>query len=322
MVDPATSERVKAADTGFMSSVAVIIPVYNGERFLREALDSVFAQTLPPNQVIVVDDGSSDESAAIASSYPGVRLYRQVNGGVSAARNRAVALANTKWVAFLDQDDIWHPRKLELQMHALAGEPCYDASVCNSVGLAGDGSDLSANRSPPSHLPASGQIVSGLRRSLRFSPGTVVLRKALLEKVGGFDPRASPCEDWDLWLRLAAAGCRFLLSSEALLIIRTHESNVSNQSYRMMDAEMRAWEGHIGPAFSSFFRPLWRRAARSHFLGGVALVERERQRPHLGIMMRSLLLSPAGDWPRHKVFLHMLLTRLGILHAQTREVRV
>ena len=293
-----------------MATVTVIIPVYNREEYLRAALDSVFLQTRLPDEVIVVDDGSTDNTPAVAESYPEVTLLRQSNSGVSVARNRAVEAATSEWVAFLDSDDLWQPTKLELQMAALEANPVFEACTCNTMALQEPGGTPGP---PPSNIPPGTDIAAGLRGSLRLPPGSVIARRERVLQVGGFDDSARPCEDWDLWLRLVDAGCRFLLVPEALLLIRAHESNLSNQSYRMMGAEMLAWERHVGPRFSPLARPLRRRAAKSHFLGRVALVEREQQRPHLGIMARSLLLAPLGDWRRYRIFLHMLLTKTGVL---------
>lgn len=295
-----------------MASVAVIIPAFNREHLIRETLESVLAQNLPADEIIVVDDGSTDNTAAVAASYPGVQVLRQSNCGESAARNHAVRTAKSEWVAFLDSDDVWRPDKLQVQMAALARTPGYDACTCNAIQMADPG-DPKGFEMPPLNLPPSDQIAPGLRGSVRLPPGTVVVRRQLVLDVGGFDPEARYAEDWEFWLRLAGAGCRFLLCPEPLLLIRTHGSNLSNDSWKMMEAEIGIWDRHIGPKSPPLLRPLYRRAARSHFLGGVALVEREKRRPHLGIMARSLLLSPLGDWHRHRVFLHMLLTRLQLL---------
>ena len=295
-----------------MSTVTVIMPAYNREDYIREALDSVLLQTRPADQVIVVDDGSTDRTAEIAETYPGVTVLRQANGGAAAARNHALAAATSEWVAFLDSDDAWREDKLALQMAALAVTPGYDACTCNAIALRrpGDPEDFGP---PPLRLPPSDEIAPGLRGRLRVPPGTVVVRCDLLRQVGGFDTDAKLCEDWDLWLKLVAAGCRFLLVPEDLLLIRVHESNVSNQSYRAMEAELRIWDKRLGPTLPAALRPIRRLQAKSHFLGRVALVEREQNRPHLGIMAKSLLLFPAGDWHRHKVFAHMLLRRIGLL---------
>src|ERR1044072_1619841 len=106
-----------------MSLVSVIIPVYNGGRYLRAALESVFAQTYRPIEVIVVDDGSADDSGLIAQSFPEVRHMRQQNQGVAAARNNAIAASRGEFLAFLDQDDLWTPEKLRLQIGYLLTHP-------------------------------------------------------------------------------------------------------------------------------------------------------------------------------------------------------
>lgn len=106
--------------------VSVIIPVYNGERYLAEAIESVLQQTLPPAEVIVVDDGSADGSGAVAQSFAAVRYLRQVNGGSNAARNRGILHSTGDFLAFLDADDLWMPDKLAVQMAVLTQEPALD----------------------------------------------------------------------------------------------------------------------------------------------------------------------------------------------------
>lgn len=108
--------------------VSVIIPVYNRDRYLAEAIDSVFAQTYPEIELIVVDDGSSDRSAEVAQQYlPDLIYYYQSNGGISAARNTGIGLAQGEFLAFLDSDDIWMPDKLSKQMAAFESDPNLEA---------------------------------------------------------------------------------------------------------------------------------------------------------------------------------------------------
>ena len=96
--------------------VSVIIPVYNGEKYLRESIDSIFSQTYTPIEVIVVDDGSTDQSKAIARSFPQIRYLFQNNSGHASARNRGIRAANADYISFLDSDDLWLPEKLLLQI--------------------------------------------------------------------------------------------------------------------------------------------------------------------------------------------------------------
>jgi glycosyltransferase involved in cell wall biosynthesis len=116
------------------NTVSVVIPVFNGGRYLREALDSVLCQTLPPLEVLVVDDGSTDESAAIAEAYgPPVRVIRQANQGESVARNRGIDEAQGEWVGFLDADDIWLPGKLKAQLSLASAETVGVHALCAFV---------------------------------------------------------------------------------------------------------------------------------------------------------------------------------------------
>lgn len=109
-----------------MSLISVIIPVYNGERYLGEAIESVFAQTFEPLELIVIDDGSTDRSGDVAKGFGDLRYEFQENRGISAARNRGVELARGEFLAFLDADDVWTPDKLNLQMAVVEREPTVD----------------------------------------------------------------------------------------------------------------------------------------------------------------------------------------------------
>jgi glycosyltransferase involved in cell wall biosynthesis len=106
--------------------VSVIVPVYNGERFLAEAIDSILAQTYPSYEIIVVDDGSTDRTHAIAELYPSVKYLFQANAGTAAARNRGIEIARGEFLAFLDADDLWLPDKLSLQMAAFEADPALE----------------------------------------------------------------------------------------------------------------------------------------------------------------------------------------------------
>ncbi len=287
--------------------VAVVIPVYNGAEFLAETIESVLAQTMQPAEIIVVDDGSSDDSLSIARSFSGVRVIAQANAGVSVSRNRAVAEASAPWIAFLDADDVWDPRKLEVQMAAIRNSPKTDLCFTATRELTKKSNDESWEIGPASRPPASGAVGRLLYGKLRIVPSCVILRRSKFLSVGGFAKEASPCEDWDLWLRLEQAGATFTALHEPLLLYRQHSNNTSNNSRRMYDAERRAFEKNIAPRYGKLNR-WWRRLqAISRFEAGVALVDREQRRPHLFTMLASLLIFPFGDWRRYKIALHMLL---------------
>jgi glycosyltransferase involved in cell wall biosynthesis len=217
--------------------VSVIIPAFNAEQFLSEALASVFGQTLPATEVIVVDDGSRDATAAIAAGYGDrIRYIRQENQGVSSARNTGIAAATEPYVAFLDVDDLWSPEKLESQLGALreAGEGvavCSTQFVSTELGQStGELRGCSWGESSLHHaLVLSGNVVG--------TPSTVLCERRLFELVGGFDTQLSQCADWDMWIRLSAV-TRFACVRLPLVIYRRHPQ-VMSRDPRLLETDMR-----------------------------------------------------------------------------------
>lgn len=191
--------------------VSVVVPTFNGERFLGDTLRSVLAQTHPAVEIIAVDDGSSDGSVALVREVaPHALRLRQDNAGVSAARNRGLAAARGHYVIFLDQDDIWHPQQLERQVAWLEQHPeCGVAVVPYAHWYPADGAYAAPETLWP---PDAGLVVdpsfSGwvhhqfLWDIWALTSGTLLRREAVAA-VGGFDETLSYSEDWDLWLRLA-----------------------------------------------------------------------------------------------------------------------
>jgi len=210
-----------------MPQVSVIIPTYNAARYLGDAIDSVLAQTYNEFEVVVVDDGSTDETPTVVNKYDSrVRYLSQQNAGVAVARNRGISESRAKYVAFLDADDTWFPDKLERQMGLLAQSTAE--RVCYSAFL-----EVNQNLSPV-----------GVRRSLRYSNAfedlllrgnvigsicTVVAERDLFEKLGGFDPSLSQCADWDMWVRIGAE-TEFLYLDDVLVTYRQHETNMSRNA--------------------------------------------------------------------------------------------
>ncbi len=181
--------------------LSVIIPTHNRRALLERALTSVLAQTVPAKEVIVVDDGSSDDTgAAVRARFPGVRYLWQPNRGVSAARNRGIATARSEWLAFLDSDDEWLPRKLERQCAALAHAP--DFTVCHTEEIwIRRGRRVNARRR---HQKYGGHIFQRCLPLCVISPSSVLMHRRVTEAVGAFDERLPACEDYDLWLRVCA----------------------------------------------------------------------------------------------------------------------
>ncbi len=181
-----------------MMRVTVVIPAYNAENFIREAIDSVLIQTRPADEIIVVDDGSKDETPAIVQSYgTRVRFLQQANQGPSVARNRAARSTESELIAFLDADDAFEPRKLEIQMAAFAAMPGAVLSYTSLRMIAPDGSE----RIRPA--VATEKLTVELRLgNPGLLPSCVMLSRSAMLESGGFVTNLRGSEDWDLWLRL------------------------------------------------------------------------------------------------------------------------
>jgi len=183
-----------------VKKVSVIIPTYNRETFIQKALESVFAQTYQDFEIIVMDDGSTDATRDIVSGLDKrVRYFYQENKGIAGARNAGIMKSGGEFVAFLDSDDYWMPDKLERQIRLFNEHPEYGmvASCCASVRL--DGSFRKKNR--PGR---SGWILRDLFTKNFIRTSSAVIRRESLDKTGLFDENLTECEEYDLWLRIAA----------------------------------------------------------------------------------------------------------------------
>ncbi|MBK5258426.1 MAG: glycosyltransferase family 2 protein [Thermoanaerobaculia bacterium] len=223
-----------------MRTVSVIIAAWNRARELRSAIDSAFAQTFPPLEVIVVDDGSTDETPEVLAQYcerygDRIRVLRQSNQGVAAARNAGIAVARGDQLAFLDSDDVWLPRKLELQVARFDADP--------QLGLVHCGADFEG----------TGVNVDGMEgwvatELLRFDRSVIVAHgsgvmvpKRVAEELGGFDARMRVSEDWDFCYRVAAR-YRIGFVAEALVLYARHASGLHGDIAKMEHGMLLALE--------------------------------------------------------------------------------
>ena len=180
--------------------VSVIIPTYNRGWILKEAIDSVLAQDFRDFELIVVDDGSTDDTGQILEAYgQDMTVYRQANMGVSAARNRGIAAATGRLIAFLDSDDLWLPRKLSSQIDFFNSNP--DA-VINQTEEIWIRNGVRVNPKTRHHK-ISGMIFERSLGLCLVSPSAVMMRRSLFDEVGLFDEDLPACEDYDLWLRIS-----------------------------------------------------------------------------------------------------------------------
>jgi glycosyltransferase involved in cell wall biosynthesis len=186
-----------------MPAVVVVIPVRDRVAMVADAVGSVVAQTHRDFAIVVVDDGSVDDSAgaaqaALAAAPPGSRVLRQLATGVAAARNAGVAASDSAWIAFLDSDDLWEPDKLAAQMAWLADRRSYRIAQTGERWL-----DRGRHRNPRLWHRKDGQLFPRCLERCLVSPSTVVIRRDLFDELGGFDPSFAVCEDYELWLRIA-----------------------------------------------------------------------------------------------------------------------
>ncbi len=181
--------------------VSVVIPAFNRAALLPRALDSLRVQTHPPDEVIVVDDGSTDGTAErIARRYPECRWLRQPNRGVSAARNLGIRAARNPWIALLDSDDAWLPDKLAAQAALVAREPA--TLLCHTEELwVRNGVRVNPMRK---HRKSGGWIFRRCLPLCVISPSSALVHRDLFEQVGLFDESLPACEDYDMWLRVCA----------------------------------------------------------------------------------------------------------------------
>ena len=189
-------------------TVSVVIPAYNAMDHLPRALESALAQTRPAQEIVVVDDGSSDSTAEVARGYGApVRLVSHAqNRGLSAARNTGVRAAHGRWIALLDADDVWYPPKLERQMRRVEAAPdAAGVHFCLTLITMPDGQrwvDCVEDPDPEAD-PAAFRRTLLVKNAISGSGCSPLVRRDLLMQVGGWDETLRTCEDWDLWLRLA-----------------------------------------------------------------------------------------------------------------------
>lgn len=215
--------------------VSCLIPVFNGARYLGEAIDSALAQSYPRIEIVVIDDGSTDGSGAVATAYADrVRYIRQENGGPPAARNRGIREARGAIIAFLDSDDLWHPEKIERQVAPLQHRNELDGCLCYAKmfwidELADEGARFESH--PRTQAPGYGS-------------STLVVRRGLFDRVGEFDPtlRFGDLVDW--FLRAERSGTLFEMLPDVLAYRRMHHTNLSRQA-RGRDAYLDIVKGAL-----------------------------------------------------------------------------
>jgi glycosyltransferase involved in cell wall biosynthesis len=227
-----------------MPLVSVIIPTYKHRDYVLHTLDSVFAQTFTDYEVIVVNDGSPDDTADVLRPLVEagrIHYIEQANAGQAAARNRGIAEAQGKYIALLDDDDLWPKDKLQNQCQLLENNP-------QAVMIYGYTRVFSAESEYvyPDTTPPTGQALQAfLVRNWIGSPGQTLIRADALKSINGFDPQIWGCDDWELYIRLAQNGL-ILFDENIALHYRLHVNNASRNVWKMYINACKVSRKHFG----------------------------------------------------------------------------
>ncbi len=210
--------------------ISVIIPSFNRLPTLIRAIDSVLSQDSPVDEIIVVDDGSSDDTAGrISNLYPDISLIQQPNRGVSAARNAGINQASHAWIAFLDSDDSWLPGKLSQIRLAQQKHPEYLLFHSDEIWIRNGVRVNAMNK----HIKTGGWIFERCLPRCVISPSSVVLHRSLLQSVGLFDESLPACEDYDLWLRVCHRFQVYYIDRPLITKYGGHKDQLSNRYWGM-----------------------------------------------------------------------------------------
>jgi glycosyltransferase involved in cell wall biosynthesis len=278
-----------------MPEVSVVIPAYNAEATLAETLGSVLAQTFADFEVIVVDDGSSDGTPAVAAATGDgrVRVVSVENGGVARARNRGIHEAAGEFVAFLDADDLWRPSKLERQLTRLAADP--RAGMCVTAATRINSASTELEPLPVSKADAEDCCESLLLHSMVagcVSSGLV--RKGVINAAGGFNPAFSQCADWDLWLRLSRA-TRFAIVDESLVLYRVHVNNMSTNIALLESDTFAVLDAFFAGPISAPYLPLRKLVYSNHWLiCSGSYLHRRQIKDAVRCLLRGLRMHPGN----------------------------
>jgi hypothetical protein len=245
---------------------SIIIPTYNHRRFVASAVESALGQTYGSIEVIVVDDGSTDGTAEeLAAFGDRIRYVWQENRERAEARNHGLRLARGQYVSFLDSDDTLKPDKVAHQAAQLAADPGLGLVACGAEVIDADGKVLGVAE-PWRHLPVLD--AEAILLSSPLSVHTVLVRRSELDGAGGFRSSVQPAEDWDLWLRLGARGCRMGWTREVLCTRRIHDANTIGNPERHTAAALAALDDFFAMEDAAAFTALRERATVGVLLGG------------------------------------------------------
>jgi glycosyltransferase involved in cell wall biosynthesis len=267
--------------------ISVVIPAYNAAPFLARCIKSVFAQTLKPEEVIVVDDASTDNTASLAAELGARVVKRAINGGLSAARNSGIQSASSEWIALLDADDVWLPEKLERQAACIRPEVVL---IYTGIRFFDDNGIRGV---VPAVDPATALKMLRYRNPI---PCTYLVRREALMHDGGYREDIRACEDWEMLVRLQRLG-KFVAVTDPLTDIYLHPGSLSANPGRMIKALDQIIDTTLLDGLQGFDRWAWRRRIRADQLCSAGLIARDNGlQDELRYMVESLREWPSPFW--------------------------
>lgn len=289
----------------------VVIPAKNAAAFIGEAVESLLAQTVPPRQIVVVDDGSEDGTADVVRRYPHsvTVIRRQTSGGSSVARNLGILRCRSPWVGFLDADDVSLPQRIERQLDAVAADPDAALAFCDIVYMRADGNPTGDVVTFPEFR--RDRFCGALFERNRIpTTSVVVARRDALVALGGFDERLAYNEEYDLWLRLALA-YPVVHVPEPLVLYRLHDGNISHSREGQRLNEQQALRKHSMSVIREALRRAHPDPARVEL--SLAQVLFRQGEAEASRALLQVIVPPAADRAEHALYLGNAALTLGDL---------
>ena len=273
--------------------VSIIIPAYNQACYLRQSIDSVLAQTYKQFEVIVVDDGSTDETSSILTTYGScIRYIHQENLGLGGARNSGIRVAQGEYIGLLDADDIWEPNYLDVISCLIAENPGASVFYCKAQCIDENGIKLPQYVGYPiKPLNTSTDLYRALLTSNFLIPSTTTIRRKIFLENGYFDQTLRSCQDWDLWLRISPNNS-FVGTKDVLVQYRVHAQSLSANIRAQQASAKMVFENHFGPDDGQYDH--WSPAKKLAYSG-----------LYRYILISSILRQ--GDWQYGSKYLHKTL---------------
>ena len=226
-----------------IEDISVVIPTFNRRNLLKRAIHSVIKQTIEPREIIVIDNGSTDQTYQMVSSlFPDINYFTEKKRGVSAARNKGIIESKSKWIAFLDSDDTWEPKKLEKQLEfSLLNQNKYRLIHTDEIWYRNNKFLNQLNK----HKKSGGDIFKNSLKLCCISPSSAFVNKQVFHDYGLFDENLEVCEDYDMWIRITSKEEVGFLDSPLVLKYGGHSDQLSKKFWGMDRFRIEALEKNL-----------------------------------------------------------------------------